>query len=58
MKTISDTEVEKRLRAWADVTMLFIELKLSMLRKKYPALSEDEIRELMRKEFLAVKGNK
>ena len=58
MKIISDAEVEKRLRAWADVTMLSIDLKLSMLRKKYPALSEDEVRQLMRKEFLAVKANK
>ena len=55
MRSISNEEAEKRLRAWADVTMLSIELKLSMLRNKYPALSEDEVRQLMRREFLAVK---
>ena len=58
MKIISDAEVEKRIRAWADVTMLSIELKLAMLRKNYPALREDEIRQLMRKEYMTVKGNK
>ena len=58
MRSISNEEAEKRLRAWADVTMLSIELKLSMLRNKYPALKDDEIRQLMLKEYLAVKDNK
>ena len=55
MKPISDAEVEKRIRAWADVTMLAIELKLAGLRQRYPELSEDELRELMRKEHLVMK---
>ncbi len=57
MKMISDAEVEKRIRAWADVTMLSIELKLAMFRSKYPNLTENELRELIRKEHLAVKDN-
>ncbi len=48
MKPISASEVEKRLMAWADITMLSIELKCSALRKRYPHISEDEIRELIR----------
>ena len=55
MKPISDAEVEKRIKAWADVTMLAIELKLSMLRQRHPELSENELRELMRKERSAMK---
>jgi hypothetical protein len=50
MKSISNEEVEKRLRAWADVTMLSIELKKAMFRNKYPGLSDDEIRSMIRKE--------
>ena len=53
MKPISDAEVEKRLRAWADVTMLSIELKKAMLRNKYPGLSDDEIRCMIRNEHSA-----
>lgn len=55
MKIISDAEVEKRIKAWADVTMLSIELKLAGLRQRYPELSENELRELMRKEHLVMK---
>jgi len=51
MKPISDADVEKRIKAWADVTMLSIELKRAMMRKRYPELSEDELRELVRKEL-------
>lgn len=58
MKPISASEVEKRLRAWADVTMLSIELKREAMRKRYPHLCEDEIRELITKEYMALKYNK
>ena len=44
MKPISGAEVEKRIRAWAAVTMLSLELKGAMLRKRYPEYSVDEIR--------------
>ncbi|MBI5194638.1 MAG: hypothetical protein HZA08_14565 [Nitrospirae bacterium] len=56
MKPISDAEVEKRIKAWADVTMLSIELKRAMMRKRYPELTEDELRELVRKELSVLKG--
>lgn len=49
MKPISDAEVEKRIKAWADVTLLSLELKWAMLRKRYPEYSDDEIRHLMKK---------
>ena len=47
----SDAEVEKRIRVWADVTMLAIELMRAMLRKRYPEYCNDEIRHLMVKEY-------
>lgn len=52
---ISDTEVEKRINAWADITMLSLELKRAVLRKRHPDLSEDEVNELMRKELSSLK---
>ena len=55
MKIISDAEVEKRIRAWADVTMLSIKLKLAGLRQRYPELSENELREFMRNELSILK---
>ena len=57
MATISDAEVEKRIKAWADITMLSIELKRAMLRKRYPEYDEDEIRQMMVKEHLRVKDD-
>ena len=57
MKMISAAEVEKRIKAWADVTMLSIELKLAMLRNAYPNLGEDELRNMIRKEYSAVKDS-
>lgn len=51
MKSISDTEVEKRIKAWADVTMLSLELKRAMLKKKRYRLKGRKITEIVRKEF-------
>jgi hypothetical protein len=51
MKFISDAEIEKRLKAWADVTMLSLELKRAAMRKRHLELREDEINELVRKEL-------
>lgn len=48
-------DIEKRIRAWADVTILSLELKRAMLRKKHPELDEAELRELMRKELSRLK---
>lgn len=52
---ISNAEVEKRLNAWADITMLSLELKRAATRKRHPELSEGEINELMRKELSSLK---
>jgi hypothetical protein len=54
-KDIDPAEIEKRIRAWADVTMLSIELKRAVIRKRHPELGEDEIREMKRKEFSMLK---
>jgi hypothetical protein len=54
-RDIDPVEVEKRIRAWADVTMLSIELKRAVIRKRHPELGEDEIGEMMRKEFSMLK---
>jgi hypothetical protein len=54
-RDIDPVEVEKSIRAWADVTMLSIELKRAVIRKRHPELGEDEIREMMRKEFSMLK---
>ncbi len=53
MKQITAEEVEKRLRAWADVTLLSLELKRAALRKKYPALDDQAITTLMRERHAA-----
>jgi hypothetical protein len=56
MKTTLDpSEVEKHIKAWADVTMLSLELKRAVMRKRYPELGEDEISELMQKELSILK---
>jgi len=52
---IADEEVERRLMAWADITMLALELKRAMLRQKHPELGEDEINELVRVELSMLK---
>lgn len=51
MKSISDAEVEKRIKAWADVTMLSLELKRAMLKKKRYRLKGRKITEIVRKEL-------
>ena len=55
-KMLDPSEVEKRLHAWADITMLSLELKRAAMRKRHPELREDEIRELVRKEHDVAKG--
>lgn len=57
MKQITAEEVEKRLREWADVTMLSLDLKRAALRKKYPALDEQAITTLMRERHAAYGEN-
>lgn len=55
MKPISNAEIERRIRAWADVTMLSLELKRAAMRKRYPKLEENELKELMFKELSILK---
>lgn len=55
MKLISNTEVESRIKAWADITMLSLELKRAAMKKRHPELREDEINELVRKELSMLK---
>jgi hypothetical protein len=52
---ISDTEIEKRIKAWADITMLSLEMKRAVIRQKHPELGEDEINGLVRKELSMLK---
>jgi len=55
-RTLDPVEVEKRLCAWADITMLSLELKRAAMRKRHPELREDEINELVRKELSVLKS--
>jgi hypothetical protein len=52
---IADAEVEKRLIAWADITLLALELKRAILRQKHPEFGEGEINELVRVELSMLK---
>lgn len=52
---ITDEEIERRLMAWADVTLLTLELKRAILRQKHLELGEDEVNELVRKELSVLK---
>jgi hypothetical protein len=56
MIKISPSDVEKRIKVWADMTMLSLELKKAFLRKRYPELNETEISELVRKEHEIAEG--
>ncbi len=55
MIKISPSDVEKRIRAWADVTMLSLDLKRAVFRKIHPEIGEDEISELVRKQLSMLK---
>jgi len=55
MNRLSPAEVEKRIKAWADVTMLTLDLKRAAIRQRRPELNENEIRELVRKEVSMLK---
>jgi hypothetical protein len=54
-KTLDSEEIERRIKAWADVTLLSLELKRAAMRKRHPELREDEINELVRKELSMLK---
>lgn len=54
-RKIDPAEIEERIRAWAEVTTLCLELKYAAMRKRHPELSEDEISELVRKQLTMLK---
>jgi hypothetical protein len=54
-RKIDPAEIENRIRAWAEVTMLCLDLKYAAMRKRHPELSEDEISELVRKQLMMLK---
>ncbi len=43
MITLAPQEVERRIRAWAEVTQLSLELKRAALRKRYPHVDDREL---------------
>jgi hypothetical protein len=51
MIRLSPQEVEKRIQAWADVTILSLELKRATLRKRYPDLKDSELAQRVREEL-------
>lgn len=54
-KKIDPAEIEKRIKMWADVTMVTLELKYAAMRKRHPELSEDDISEIVRKQLTMLK---
>ena len=54
-REINPAEIEKRIRMWAEVTTLSLELKYAAMRKRHPELSEDEISEIVRKQLTMLK---
>lgn len=57
MKRISDAEATRRIQAWADVTMLSLDLKRAALRQKYPQADDRELSEMVREEFARYKDH-
>lgn len=55
MRNVVPREVSKRLDAWADATLLCLELKRAAMRKRHPELSEEAINEMVRKELSLLK---
>lgn len=55
MKKLTEAFVKKRLRAWAEITELSLELKRAMMKAQHPKLNRKQISALMRKDFLKVK---
>ena len=51
MIRLSPQEVAKRIQAWADVTILSLELKRATLRKRYPDLKDSELAQRVREEL-------
>ena len=43
--TLTDTEAEARLRQWAEVTALSLELLEASIKREFPSLSDSELRQ-------------
>jgi hypothetical protein len=54
-REINPAEIEKRIRMWAEVTTLSLELKYAAMRKRHQELTEDEISEIVRKQLAMLK---
>lgn len=52
MQRIPDEEVQRRIDAWANVTLLSLELKQAALHAKYPRASDREISDMIRDEHV------
>lgn len=52
---LSPEEATASLQAWADATLCAIELRLAVLRKRYPDASEKKLRSIMREEIFKLK---
>ncbi|MBM4128947.1 MAG: hypothetical protein FJ243_02375 [Nitrospira sp.] len=57
-RILEPKEVEKRIKTWADVTVLSLELKRAALRKRNPELVEKEISKLVQRELSMLKIKK
>jgi hypothetical protein len=55
MEEISAQVVEERIRAWAEITALSLDLKLAAIKVRCPHLHDDTINEMIRKEFSTLK---
>jgi hypothetical protein len=55
MAEISPPVVEERIRAWAEITALSLELKLAAIKVRFPHFDADAINEMMRKELSVLK---
>jgi hypothetical protein len=55
MEEISAQLVEERIRAWAEITALSLELKLAAMNVRFPYYDADAVNEVMRKELSMLK---
>lgn len=51
MITLAPQDVERRIRAWAEVTQLSLDLKRAALKKRHPHLDDRELARMVREEI-------
>ncbi|MBI5359422.1 MAG: hypothetical protein HZA48_02440 [Planctomycetes bacterium] len=54
MQFISKSELERRIKMWADVTALSFDLYIAMLKKKHPKSGKPALRKMMLEDFLNI----